>query len=161
METQHNTIPDLSSSSKAIFDAALGGKPIVAPSTSANPEMGSRPRRRSFSAKEKLRILEDVDAAAASGIAGAIGAILRREGIYSSTLTNWRRQREAGNLSAKRGPKLPLQTDLQAEITRLHQENTRLQTRLTYAEQIIDLQKKVSDLLAIPLAQPAHNSLRL
>src|ERR1039458_9868034 len=78
---------------------------VVAPAP-ISPELSVRPRRRTFTAKDKLRILADVDRAAGTG---ATGAILRREGLYSSTLSDWRRQRDAGALGAlspgKRGPK--------------------------------------------------------
>lgn len=129
-------------------------KRVPAPAA-ANPELTGTRRRRSFSAKEKLRILEEADQAAASGEAGAVGVILRREGIYSSMLTTWRRQREAGALQAlaptRRGPKPEPVNPLDAEVKRLMRENTGLKERLNRAEQIIDLQKKVSELLAIPL----------
>jgi transposase-like protein len=89
--------------------AAKGRKRSVVPApASANPELSGRPRRRTFTAAEKLRILQEADGAAA---AGAIGALLRRQGLYSSALTEWRRQREAGVLRgltpARRGPKPP------------------------------------------------------
>ena len=67
--------------------------PFEAPPASASPELSSRPRRRTFTARDKLRILAATDRAAETG---GIGAILRREGIYSSTLCDWRRQRDAG-----------------------------------------------------------------
>jgi transposase-like protein len=69
---------------------------VVAPA-STSPELSARPRRRTFTAKDKLRILADVDRAAGTS---ATGAILRREGLYSSTLSDWRRQRDAGALGA-------------------------------------------------------------
>jgi transposase len=70
---------------------------VVAAPVSVSPELSDRPRRRTFTAKDKLRILDDVDRAAGSG---GIGAVLRREGIYSSTLCDWRRQRDAGAFNA-------------------------------------------------------------
>ena len=102
-------------------------------------------KRKQFSAAEKLRILREMDACQGSG---EIGALLRREGIYSSYLTTWRRQRERGELDGltpqKRGPK----PDPQAiEIERLRRENARLQERLRQAELIIDVQKKVARML--------------
>ena len=82
---------------------------------------------------------------------GDIGAILRREGLYSTTLTDWRRQREAGTLGAltpaRRGPKVSPPHPLTAELAKARQENARLRQRLERAEAIIDLQKKVADLL--------------
>ncbi len=91
---------------------------IVAAPAPASPEFSARPRRRTFTAKDKLRILAATDRAAEGG---GIGAILRREGVYSSTLCDWRRQRDAGTSGAltpvKRGPKPAGCAD--AEIRRL------------------------------------------
>lgn len=131
---------------------------VPAPDT-ADPEMGTAPRRRRvFSAKEKLRILTEADQAAASGEPGAIGAVLRREGLYSSMLTEWRRQREDGVLKGltpqPRGPKPEPVNPLAEETARLRRENAALKERLARAEQIIDLQKKLSEMLAIPLPNP-------
>src|ERR1700719_2918220 len=87
---------------------AKGGRrpTVVVASASASPELSDRPRRRTFTARDKLRILAETDRATATG---GIGAILRREGLYSSALTEWRRQRDAGTFTAlvpgKRGPK--------------------------------------------------------
>src|SRR3954471_6969183 len=84
------------------------GRPTVVPApAAANPELSDRPKRRTFTAGGKARILEETDWAAGTG---DIGAILRREGLYSTTLTDWRRQRAAGTLGAltpaRRGPKV-------------------------------------------------------
>ena len=84
---------------KEIFAAAGTGTEegrratLVPAPAAASPELLDRPRRRTFTAKDKLRILDEVDRAA--GVAGGIGAIMRREGLYSSALTDWRRQRAA------------------------------------------------------------------
>ena len=127
--------------------------PFVAVPASASPELSDRPRRRTFTAQDKLRILAETDRAADTG---GIGAVLRREGLYSSTLTDWRRQRNAGAFSAlapgKRGPKTAEPNPLAAELALVQRDNSRLQRRLTRAEAIIDLQKKVAELLGIPLA---------
>src|SRR3954452_2933092 len=82
-------------------------KATTVPSPSAaSPELSPRPQPRTFSAAAKLRILAETDRAADTG---GIAAILRREGLYSSTLTDWRRQRDAGAFEAlkplRRGPK--------------------------------------------------------
>ena len=141
----------------AADDGTNGGRrPTVVPApAAASPELSARPRRRSFTAKDKLRILADADRAAAVGGIGAIGAILRREGIYSSALTDWRRQRDAGAFSAlapaRRGPKAAKTNPLTAELALLQRDNARLSLRLTRAEAIIELQKKVAELLGIPL----------
>ena len=124
---------------------------VVAPA-STSPELSARPRRRTFTAKDKLRILADVDSAAGTG---ATGAILRREGLYSSTLSDWRRQRDAGALGAlspgKRGPKIAAPNPLTIEVAQLQRTNDRLTQRLARAEAIIDIQKKVAALLGMPL----------
>lgn len=126
---------------------------IVAPPASASPELSARPRRRTFTAKDKLRILADIDRAAETR---GIGAILRREGLYSSTLSEWRRQRDAGAFSAlvpgKRGPRTAEPNPLSAEVATLQRNNARLTQRLARAEAVIDIQKKVAALLGIPLA---------
>ena len=89
---------------------------------------------------------------------GGISAILRREGLYSSTLTDWRRQRDAGAFEAlkplKRGPKEAAVNPMAAELARANRENARLKRRLAQAEAIIGIQKKVASLLGIPLATP-------
>ena len=115
-------------------------------------EVVAKAQRKQFSATEKLRILREVDACQGSG---EIGALLRREGIYSSYLTTWRRQRARGELDGlapqKRGPK----PDPQAiEIARLKRENERLQKRLQQAELIIDFQKKAAQLFGGTLETP-------
>jgi transposase-like protein len=126
---------------------------VVAAPASASPELSDRPRRRSFSAQDKLRILAETDRAAETG---GIGAILRREGLYSSALTDWRRQRDAGAFGAlvpgKRGPKTGAANPLSAEVASLQRDNARLTLRLTRAEAVIEIQKKVAALLGIPLA---------
>lgn len=115
-------------------------------------EVIAKAKRKQFSAAEKLRILREVDACQGSG---EIGALLRREGIYSSYLTTWRRQRERGELDGlapqRRGPKPDPQA---AEIARLKRENERLQKRLKQAELIIDFQKKAAQLFGGTLETP-------
>ena len=124
--------------------------PIAA---SASPELSDHPRRRTFTARDKLRILADIDRANGTG---GIGAVLRREGLYSSTLSDWRRQRDAGAFDAlspvRRGPKTTVANPLTAEVARLNSNNAQLTRRLARAEAIIDIQKKVAALLGIPLA---------
>jgi transposase len=109
-----------------------GRRPTTVPGPlAAPPELSSRPRRRTFTVQDKLRILAETDQAAESG---GVGAILRREGLYSSALTDWRRQRAAGAYGAltpaKRGPKLPPLNPLTAELAGAKRENVRLQWRL-------------------------------
>ena len=121
------------------------------------PERLERARRRQFTVGYKLRILTEADAARTSG---EIGALLRREGLYSSHLAAWRRQREEGILNAlaprRRGR--PTSSPEQREVTRLRQENEWLEQRLAAAEAVIEIQKKVSLLLG--LAEPRRTSER-
>ena len=127
----------------------------AAPAASPDPEVSAKPARRRFTADDKRRILTLADACIESG---SLGALLRREGLYSSNLTAWRRQRDAGTLSAltpkKRGRKATGRDPLRLENTTLRKENERLTSRLRQAELIIDVQKKVSQILGIPLATP-------
>ena len=124
---------------------------VVSAPSAASPELGDRPRRRTFAAAEKLRILRLVDEAGPGGI----GAILRREGLYSSLLTDWRRQRDAGAYEAlkavKRGPKTFEPNPLAAEGVQLRRDNERLTLRLQRAEAIIEIQKKVASLLGLAM----------
>ncbi|NJN81927.1 MAG: transposase [Caldilineaceae bacterium] len=99
-----------------------------------------------------MRILTEADSCSEQG---QIGALLRREGIYSSQLAAWRRQREQGKLGQKRGRKPDPQA---AEIKRLRQENERLQTRLGRAEHIIDVQKKLAQLLGTSLDEMPNSA---
>ena len=112
-----------------------------------DPEVTPRARRRTFSAAYKARILAEADACNEHG---TIGALLRREGLYSSHLSNWRRQREASDLQSltdkKRGRKRALGPK-EAEIARLEQENARLQKQLVQAELIIAAPKKLAEAL--------------
>jgi transposase len=114
----------------------------------ADTEVVAKPARRRFTAAYKQRILQAADQCAA----GELGALLRREGLYSSHLTTWRHQRDAGQLAGlapkPRGPKPDPQAD---ELARLRRENERLQTRLQQAEAIIEAQKKLSQLFGLTL----------
>jgi transposase-like protein len=118
---------------------------VPAPAVTS-PEMSDRPRRRTFTVQTKLRVLAETDGAAD---AGGIGAILRREGLYSSTLTDWRRQRDSGALGAltpaKRGPKPAARNPLAAELAQAKRENARLGRRLEHAEAIIDIPRLNED----------------
>ena len=124
---------------------------MPAPAAAA-PELSDRPRRRTFTVGDKLRVLAEIDRAPAGGT----GAILRREGLYSSTLSEWRRPREAGVLGGltpvKRGPKPAVRNPMAAELAQANRENARLVRRLEHAEAIIAIQKKVAALLDLPLA---------
>ena len=106
-----------------------------------------RAKRRTFTATEKLRILREAERCPQ----GELGALLRREGIYSSHLTKWRRERERSQLAGltprKRGPKVDGQTQRLAQFER---ETARLQAKLSKAELIIDAQKKLLQVLGLP-----------
>jgi transposase len=130
-----------------------GGRPTVVPAPAVtSPELSERPLRRNFTVKDKLRILAETDRAANTG---GISAILRREGLYSSALTDWRRQRDSGALGAlapqKRGRKTEPVNPLAAELAILQHDNLRLSRRLVRAEAVIEIQKKIATLLGIPL----------
>lgn len=117
-----------------------------------DPEVAAKAQRRRFSAEYKLRIVEEADRATDPG---AIGALLRREGLYSSHLVEWRRLREAGALGAlsqKRGRK-PTHNPLAEENSKLKDELAQVKKKLQQAELIIDVQKKVSALLGIVLPE--------
>lgn len=128
---------------------------VAAAATSVVPDTEVRAvaKRRQFSAAYKLSVLEEADRCASPG---AIGALLRREGLYSSHLTMWRREREAGALAAlgrRRGRKPKLSPE-QRRIAALQAQIARLQTELEQARTIIDVQKKLCTLLGLPTAEP-------
>ena len=120
-----------------------------------DPEVVPRAKRRQFSAKYKLRILAEADQCTQRG---EIGALLRREGLYSSHLTTWRKQRDRGQLEGLTPKKRGRKPDPQAaELARLQRENERLQVRLEQAETIIEVQKKLSQMLGLPPAERDEN----
>jgi transposase-like protein len=133
----------------AVTAAATVAAPIP------DPEVVERPRRRTFTAEFKRRVVEEADACAGPG---AIGALLRRHGLYSSLLAEWRAQYRRGALTAltpkKRGPKGQERNPLAERLARVEREKVRLEQRLKRAELIIAVQKKVSELLGIPLSRP-------
>jgi transposase-like protein len=124
-------------------------------STEPDPQVLPKAERRKFSAEYKLRILAEADACSARG---EIGSLLRREGLYSSHLDKWRRQRERGALEGLRGQKRGRKPDPQAaELARLQRENEQLRARLERAEHIIDVQKKLAQLLGTMSAETPIN----
>lgn len=133
----------------ATHNPTLLSRPLSDRHPRTDPEVVPKATRRQWSAAEKLRVLREVDACTQPG---QIGALLRREGIYSSQLHSWRRLRTQGQLQAlspqQRGPK-PTTTPADDELTALRRENARLQAQLARAETIIEVQKKVSQLLGI------------
>lgn len=126
-----------------------------------DPEVVAKPKRRTFTAEYKQRILEEADSAA--GTPGAVGTLLRREGLYSSHLTSWRRERRQGIQEAlaprQRGPKSQ-PNPLEEENQKLRRTVGQLAEKLRKAELIIDVQKKVAALLGhpIPDADPEEKS---
>ena len=122
------------------------GPTATSAATAPDPEVPAKAQRRRFTAEYRLRILKRADACKRPG---ELGALLRREGLYSSHLANWRRQREQGALrGCRRGP-TPRPID--PRVKQLEAENRRLQRKLQRAETIIALQKKVAEILEIPL----------
>jgi len=117
-----------------------------------DPEVPEKRQRRQYTAAYKKQILEEADRCADSR---QIGAMLRREGLYSSNLSTWRRQRETGTLAGlkprKRGRKAKPVDPMKKQVEALQRENRRLNEDLRKAEIIIDVQKKVSELLRSPL----------
>jgi len=124
------------------------------PPASPDPEIRPKAVRTQWSARDRLRILEAADACPP----GELGALLRREGVSSSHLSRWRRQRAQAELAAlepKRQAEPSPETRAQAaELARLQRENQRLQAKLAQAEVIIDVQKKLATLLGITLPEP-------
>jgi transposase-like protein len=117
--------------------------------------------RRRFTAAYKLRIVQEADQCDQPG---AIGALLRREGLYSSHLTSWRRQRDQGALQGlnpkKRGRKAKPDDPSAKRISKLERENQRLKNQLRKAEIIIEAQKKISEILAIDQNQEDEDESR-
>jgi transposase-like protein len=128
------------------------GTSSAAPPTQVRP----RPARRHFSAEYKLDVLRQVDACRAPG---EVGAVLRREGLYYGHLSKWRVQRKQGALAAlterRRGPKPPVPEA--REVEKLRRENARLNRELEKANLCLEIQKKVSEMLGIPLNPPPRD----
>ena len=125
----------------------------------APTETLERPRRRSFTAEYKLRVLSEADVAA--GSPGAIGALLRREGLYSSHLSKWREERAAGQLAGlspkRRGPAPQGRKAERKRLEQLEREIERLRRRLKQAETIIEFQKKLHELLGTTPESPPRD----
>jgi len=141
-------LPALQGARRATGDAGNSAAP-AAP-RDADSEVVPRARRRRFSNADKRRILQAADRCT---VPGEIGALMRREGVYSSSLSTWRRQREATDLAAlapqQRGPRAdPGRADA-LQIAQLTRDNDKLQSRLDKALLVIEVQKKVGALLAL------------
>ena len=128
---------------------ATGVSPALAARPTPDPAVDAKPRRRRFTTESKLRILREADACKHPG---ELGALLRREGLYSSYLTAWRRQREqiakVGMAARKRGPR---GRAVDPRLKELERENAKLKRRLQRAELMLAIQKKASEMLGIPL----------
>lgn len=127
-------------------EQSIGVEPVNIP----DPEVSEKTKRRKFTAAYKLRMLHEAEQCSQYG---EIGALLRREGLYSSHLTTWRKQREQGVLQGlnpkKRGRKPKTQNPSDKRIAQLEKENQRLKNRLKKAEIIIEAQKKISEILGV------------
>jgi transposase len=136
---------------------ATGEAPSIAPP--ANPEVVATARRRQFSGTEKRRILLAADRCTKPG---EVGALLRSEGIYSSLLATWRKQRDRGDATVlearKRGRKPDALVASQHKVRAMQLEIDRLGRCLAQAHEIIDVQKKLCDLLGLPTAEPAERT---
>lgn len=141
--------------------SGAAGKNSPRPTPPPNPEVVVDAKRRRFTMEYKLRILKEADTAKETP--GGVGALLRREGLYSSHLTTWRQERDAAVRQAlapkTRGPK-PKLAPQQEELQRLRRDNARLTDALSKAELIIEVQKKVGSLLGwnLPKTDPEEDS---
>ena len=124
----------------------------IMPLSPSEVEVTAKPTRRRYTAEYKHRILRE---AVACTRPGELGALLRREGLYSSNLTVWRKQRERREIEGlsqkKRGPLPKEKNPLAAKVATLERENRRLRARSERAEGLVELQKKVSEILGIEL----------
>ncbi len=124
----------------------------IMPLSPSEVEVAAKPTRRRYTADYKHRILRE---AVTCTRPGELGALLRREGLYSSNLTVWRKQRERGEIEGltqkKRGPLPKEKSPLAAKVATLERENQRLKARAERAEGLVELQKKVSEILGIEL----------
>jgi transposase-like protein len=133
--------------------SASSAAPLAAP----DPEVRAVAKRRNFTAAYKLAVLAEADRASGSG---EIGALLRREGLYSSHLTTWRRERDAGALEAlgrRRGRKAKMTPEAR-RVAALEAQNARLRRELEQARLIVEVQKKLCTLLGIPAAASEPNT---
>ena len=135
---------------ESLTPATMIERPGRAMINAPDPEVLEIKPRRNFTAKYKLRILDEADRCSQPG---ELGALLRREGLYASNLTTWRRQREKGLLQAmspkKRGRKHKEKNPLASRVAQLEKETKRLEQKLKQAELIIEAQKKMSEILGI------------
>ena len=128
-----------------------------ATAASSSVEVEAKPRRRQFSGKYKLRVLAEAEACEKPG---DVGRLLRREGLYHSHLTDWRRARNSGALAGlapkKRGRKRVERNPLERKVQQLERENARLQEELRKARLVVEVQGKVAGLLGMSLEDGKH-----
>ncbi len=124
---------------------------LRAPLHRIDTEVGVKAERRRFNTAYKLSILEQADRCKNPG---EIGALLRREGLYGSHLSKWRKLRAAGELGKKRGRPVDPDTELRHQLQRTQKDNERLRRKLRQAEILLEVQKKASEILGISLAEP-------
>lgn len=138
---------------------AVNPPPDLPGEAAADVEVVPRATRRSFPKSEKRRILAELDRCSGPG---EVGAVLRREGVYSSSIVTWRRQRDAADEAAlapqKRGPKPDLHRADTQQIAKLTRDVERLQGKLDRAMLIIDVQKKISALLGLSTTDDTSGS---
>ena len=152
MSKKNGTSSSREGTASAVREAVRSGDPERATS----PE---RPKRRAFTAEYKLRIVREADEALASGGESLVGALLRREGLYSSYLTAWRRERDEGELAgltAKKRGRKPQRNPLADEVAKLQRELGRVKQELDKANTVIDVQRKVAALLGEALPEPTE-----
>jgi transposase len=128
-----------------------GGVPIrpAGQVVHSNPQVLERPAQRSFNKAYRRDILRQIDACTKDG---QVGALMRREGLYSSLVSSWRRQEERGRLNDSATDQRPAKTQAQdPRLSQLQRENARLKARLQQAELILEIQKKASEILGISL----------
>ena len=145
------TMPGTEGARRATGVPGIVNNPTTSKFLPPDPEVPEKKPRRRFTTAYKLRILKEYDACAKLG---KIGALLRREGLYYSNINTWLRQRDEGVLHVlspkKRGRKAKKVNPLAREVARLERENKKLSKKLKQAETIIEVQKKISEILGIP-----------
>ena len=155
-QANQGVAPQAADQPDRVAAAAAKSKNLKFPD-SPDPEVIEKPKRRRFTATYKLKVLEEADGCTEHG---QIGALLRRRGLYHSHLENWRKQRQDGTLkalSAKRGRKPIPPNPLAKEHKRIKRENAHLKNELRKARIIIEMQKKMSELLGID--QPSEEEI--
>jgi len=130
---------------------ARGSEPGALAPVRVSSEVEPGPDRREFTVDYKRKILEQADACKSSE---EVGALLRREGLYTSHLNAWRKLRDAGQLGKKRGRPVKADQELARRLQKAERENLQLRRKLKQAEILLEVQKKASEILGISLAEP-------